>query len=56
MANGDEIKYTQDPVNLGDLIGRFIFSSAQKAGAKDGDSGGAAGTPPAATPPAAPAN
>jgi phospholipid/cholesterol/gamma-HCH transport system substrate-binding protein len=56
MANGDEIKYTQDPVNLGDLIGRFIFSSAQKAGAKDGDAGGAGGTPPAATPPAAPAN
>ena len=57
MANGDEIKYTQDPVNLGDLIGRFIFSSAQKAGAKDGDAGGASGdTPPAAAPPAAPAN
>ena len=53
MANGDEIKYTQDPVNLSDLIGRFIFSSAQKGGAKPGD----ASTPPAdgAAPPA-PAN
>ena len=43
LATGDEIKYTQDPVNLGDLIGRFIFSSAQKGGAKGGD----AGAPPA---------
>src|SRR5882724_2626104 len=43
LANGDEIKYTQDPVNLSDLIGRFIFSNAQKGGAKGGD----AGTPPA---------
>jgi phospholipid/cholesterol/gamma-HCH transport system substrate-binding protein len=53
LANGDEIKYTQDPVNLSDLIGRFIFSNAQKGGAKSGD----AGTPPAggAAPPA-PAN
>ena len=48
MANGDEIKYTQDPINLGDLIGRFIFSNAQKGGGKAGDQGGGAGTPPAA--------
>jgi len=58
MANGDEIKYTQDPVNLSDLIGRFIFSNAQKGGAKGGDAGtppaGDGGTPPAsgAAPPA----
>ena len=52
LANGDEIKYTQDPVNLSDLIGRFIFSNAQKGGGKSGD----AGTPPAGATPPAPAN
>jgi phospholipid/cholesterol/gamma-HCH transport system substrate-binding protein len=53
LAGGDEIKYTQDPVNLSDLIGRFIFSNAQKGG---GAKGGDAGTPPAGGAPPAPAN
>lgn len=26
LADGGEIRYTQDPVNLADLIGRFVFS------------------------------
>ncbi len=27
IADGGEIRYTQDPVNLTDLIGRFVFSA-----------------------------
>lgn len=45
LANGDEIKYTQDPVNLSDLIGRFIFSNAQKGKPGDAPAGGAAPAP-----------
>jgi phospholipid/cholesterol/gamma-HCH transport system substrate-binding protein len=34
---GGEIRYTQDPLILGDLIGRFIFGGAeQKPGAAEG--------------------
>jgi len=35
---GGEIQFTQDPINLGDLISRYIFSSGDKkdAGAADG--------------------
>jgi phospholipid/cholesterol/gamma-HCH transport system substrate-binding protein len=39
IADGGEIRYTQDPVNLTDLIGRFVFSAPS-------------GAPPGAPPPA----
>lgn len=29
LQAGGEIRYTQDPVNIADLIGRFIFSAAE---------------------------
>ena len=35
IANGGQIKYTQSPVDLVQLLGRFIFSGADKS--KDGD-------------------
>ena len=35
IANGGQIKYTQGPVDLVQLLGRFIFSGADKS--KDGD-------------------
>ena len=31
IAAGGEIRYTQDPVNIADLIGRFMFSTTDKA-------------------------
>jgi phospholipid/cholesterol/gamma-HCH transport system substrate-binding protein len=37
---GGEITYTQDPVNLVDLVSRYIFSSGDKA--KEGEAGGEA--------------
>jgi phospholipid/cholesterol/gamma-HCH transport system substrate-binding protein len=38
LKAGGEIRYTQDPVNIADLIGRFIFSSGED---KAGDGGAA---------------
>ena len=36
LADGGEITYSQDPINLSDLIGRFIFGAGEKKGpAKD---------------------
>jgi phospholipid/cholesterol/gamma-HCH transport system substrate-binding protein len=32
LANGGEIKFTQAPVNIVQLLGRFIFNSAESAG------------------------
>ena len=32
LANGGEIKYTQSPVNIVQMLGRFIFNSAEGAG------------------------
>lgn len=34
LKNGDEIKYTQDAVNIEQLIGKFAFGSASKDGDK----------------------
>ncbi|MBU6234240.1 MAG: outer membrane lipid asymmetry maintenance protein MlaD [Alphaproteobacteria bacterium] len=47
---GGSIKYAQDAQNLEQLLGKFIFSQAEKN--KDADDTGA--TPPAAAAPAAP--
>jgi phospholipid/cholesterol/gamma-HCH transport system substrate-binding protein len=57
IADGGQIVATQDPINIGDLIGRYIFGSA--GGAKpqkpaDGQAPGAQ-QPPAGQPPAQPA-
>jgi len=30
IENGGEIRFTQDPINLTDLLGRFVFSAAQE--------------------------
>lgn len=47
LADGGEITYTQDPINLSDLIGRFIFGAGEKKGpGKDQPAGEA----PAAAP------
>lgn len=43
IADGGEIVFTQDPVNLADLIGRFIFSGPEGAG--QGGSGGGTASP-----------
>jgi len=32
LANGGEIKFTQSPVNIVQMLGRFIFNSAEGAG------------------------
>src|SRR5262249_41681695 len=45
LASGGEIKYTQDPVNLADLIGRFIFSSGGKKPGEQGQGGQDNGAP-----------
>jgi phospholipid/cholesterol/gamma-HCH transport system substrate-binding protein len=50
LKSGDTIRLTQDPINIADLIGRFIFSAAD-AKKKEGEEEGA-GTPES---PAAPA-
>lgn len=45
IADGGVIQYTQDPVNLTDLLGRFVFSagdggsSSDRSGDKDGGGG-----------------
>lgn len=35
IADGGEIQYTQDPVNLTDLLGRFVFSAAERSSPSD---------------------
>lgn len=45
MAEGGRFEYTQDPVNLVDLLGRFVFSAAERDG--DGGSSSGAGFPEA---------
>lgn len=35
MAQSDRFEFTQDPVNLVDLLGRFVFSAAESAGAAE---------------------
>lgn len=30
IENGGEIRFTQDPINLTDLLGRFVFSAAEE--------------------------
>lgn len=37
LKNGDEIKYTQDAVNIEQLIGKFAFGSVGKGGDKGGE-------------------
>jgi phospholipid/cholesterol/gamma-HCH transport system substrate-binding protein len=49
LTSGGEIEYTQDAVNLVDLLGRFIFS-----GASAGSAAGAGGANAAPQPPAQP--
>jgi phospholipid/cholesterol/gamma-HCH transport system substrate-binding protein len=46
LAPGGEIRITQDPINIGDLIGRFIFSAAEKKA----EEGAPAGEPEAVAP------
>jgi phospholipid/cholesterol/gamma-HCH transport system substrate-binding protein len=43
LAAGGEIRFTQDPINIADLIGRFIFSAAET---KAGEGGAGAGAAP----------
>jgi phospholipid/cholesterol/gamma-HCH transport system substrate-binding protein len=49
LAAGGEIRFTQDPINIADLIGRFIFSAAEQKSAA-GDSGAPAPAPEPVTP------
>jgi phospholipid/cholesterol/gamma-HCH transport system substrate-binding protein len=43
---GGELRFTQAPVNLVQMIGKFIFNSAEsQAGQKGSDAGSGAGTP-----------
>lgn len=37
LKSGDEIKYTQDSVNIEQLIGKFAFGGVNKDGAKEAD-------------------
>ena len=47
IGPGGEITTTQDAVNIADLLGRFVFGSAQKQEEEKPKSGGASGaTPP----------
>ena len=41
LGEGGRFEYTQDPVNLVDLLGRFVFSAAEQRG--EGAGGGDAG-------------
>jgi phospholipid/cholesterol/gamma-HCH transport system substrate-binding protein len=43
MAEGARFEFTQDPVNLVDLLGRFVFSASEQAGSQE-DGGAAGGT------------
>ncbi|MBX6324152.1 MAG: outer membrane lipid asymmetry maintenance protein MlaD, partial [Rhodospirillaceae bacterium] len=48
LKPGDEIRLTQDPINIADLIGRFIFSAAEvKKDEGAGQDGGGAPAAPA---------
>jgi phospholipid/cholesterol/gamma-HCH transport system substrate-binding protein len=38
LPEGGRFEYTQDPINLVDLLGRFVFSASEQAGG--GDAGG----------------
>ena len=40
LKNGSVISFTQGSINVVDLLGRFIFSAADKAGGGDAGSGG----------------
>lgn len=58
IADGGEITATQDPVNIVDLVGRFIFggpgtgkSSGGQTGGQSGQSGSTTNPQPANTPP-----
>lgn len=48
LKAGGEIRFTQDPINIADLIGRFIFSAAEM---KEGEDGAESGGQPEATVP-----
>ncbi len=48
LKGGDEVKYTQDSVNIEQLIGKFAFGSVNKGAEKDADK--AAPAEPAAEP------
>ena len=41
LAAGGEIRFTQDPINIADLIGRFIFSAAEEKSEQDDAADGA---------------
>ena len=60
LKAGDRIKYTQAPVSLTDLLGKFIFNAnakpAAQAGAPDGGQAAAPTSAPAVVPPPAPAD
>lgn len=49
LADGGEIRFTQDPINIADLIGRFIFSAAETKQSQD-EAGGAVPVPEAVLP------
>ncbi len=40
IGPGGEIKYTQAPINLMALLGKFIFSAAENSGTKPGEGAG----------------
>src|SRR3546814_21057670 len=45
-ADGGEIRFTQDPINITDLLGRFVFSAAGSSGG--GSSSSSSGNNPGA--------
>ncbi|HEX3063868.1 MAG TPA: hypothetical protein VHQ39_00235, partial [Dongiaceae bacterium] len=54
IADGGEITATQDPVNIVDLVGRFIFggpSTGKASGGQSGQSGSTANPQPSNTQP-----
>jgi phospholipid/cholesterol/gamma-HCH transport system substrate-binding protein len=56
LQPGGQIHYTQDAINLVDLLGRFIFSGGGSGGVTGGGGtgGGGSATPQPPAPPAAP--
>ncbi len=47
IGPGGEIKFTQAPINLMSLLGKFIFSAAESSGAKPGEGSKPGGKGPA---------
>ncbi len=44
LADGGEIRFTQDPINITDLLGRFVFSAADSPRASSPQAGDSAGS------------